>query len=315
MYEVYGITLSLPEEVARGLTETNNKTTDIYIKPSSTKLYSSNKVVWYETWKGVNSGIVLSFGKRDDKWFVLDFHTDGVVFTISPDCSEIYYWAPTQKAKEEVRHLLLNTVIPLVMNHKNIETLHASSVLTSKGAIAFIGGSGDGKSTIAASLIQKGFHLVSDDKIPLYLHGEKIFIKSGPPEMNLWPRVREALNLKTIIQESQKKIFTSFTTLQHAAGSFPLVQIYFLNPIKEISPAAITSISKKEALYELIKNAQILDASDFNILKRLFLNLSQVTKHVPAKTLTYPKGIPNIEELSKILLLDINANERLTLIA
>src|SRR5215469_6452382 len=51
-----------------------------------------------------------------------------------------------------IRALLLDQVLPLVLALRGKYALHAAAVLTERGACAFSGYSGSGKSTIAASL-------------------------------------------------------------------------------------------------------------------------------------------------------------------
>ena len=63
----------------------------------------------------------------------------------------------------DVRHLFLDSVIPLILSRREPLVLHASAILFDGRAIAFIGTSGQGKSTLAASHSQLGYSLISDD--------------------------------------------------------------------------------------------------------------------------------------------------------
>ncbi|MBI3726211.1 hypothetical protein HY251_19960, partial [bacterium] len=51
---------------------------------------------------------------------------------------------------EALRHVLLDSVLPLVLNLRGREALHATAVRTPRGVCAFTGRAGAGKSTVAA---------------------------------------------------------------------------------------------------------------------------------------------------------------------
>ena len=54
-------------------------------------------------------------------------------------------------APETLRHLFLDQVMPLLLNLRGTESLHGSAVLVEDGVCAFVGRSGQGKSTLAAA--------------------------------------------------------------------------------------------------------------------------------------------------------------------
>ena len=68
---------------------------------------------------------------------------------------------------ETVRHLFLDQVMPLLHNLRGGEALHGSAVRVGGGVCAFIGKSGQGKSTLAASFQQAGNAAVCDDCLVL----------------------------------------------------------------------------------------------------------------------------------------------------
>jgi hypothetical protein len=64
------------------------------------------------------------------------------------------------------RHLV-GRALPLATTLRGLEPWHASAVAVNGQAIALVGGSGAGKSTIAAELILRGAQLVADDVLAL----------------------------------------------------------------------------------------------------------------------------------------------------
>lgn len=66
-----------------------------------------------------------------------------------------------------VRDAFLATVLPLALQARGRQLLHASAVDTARGLVALCGGSGVGKSTLAAGLARRGFPQWSDDSVLL----------------------------------------------------------------------------------------------------------------------------------------------------
>ncbi len=310
MYKVYGFIISTPIEVGLNPSSTIDKA-DITIKSSETKLYCENEISWYHSWKeGSNSTKdSLSAGKRKDQWYILYFHFEKITFAINPNGSEIFYHLQDPKTKSTLKHLILNHVIPLVINHKGIEVLHASSILISNGAILFVGGSGYGKSTIATGLIKNGFGVISDDATPIFFKNNQFFIKNGPPEMNLWPHARNLLNLNKQKVNNPRKELIQLRKNQHVTGSFPFVQIYLLKPQEENTEISIESLSKKETLLELLKSTLRLDITNKNMLQNQLTTLKKIVDIIPTKALTYKKNIPDINKLCSAIVSDIKNQE------
>lgn len=92
---------------------------------------------------------------------------------------------------------LLRTEVSALLRHLRGEvTMHASCVAYDGGAIAFIGQSGAGKSTIAALLCRNGVRdLVSDDLTFLQVDGSTVRAFSPEDSHSLRPDVAKALGL------------------------------------------------------------------------------------------------------------------------
>ena len=261
------------------------------------------KIQWYHQWKDPNDFLWLLAGHYDDKYFL---RFNSVDFLVSFHVSQIYYRTLDNHTKiRTVRHILFNQVIPMVLNHRGIEVLHASSVLISNEAVVFVGNGGYGKSTLAASLMKQDYPLISDDAVPLLLEDNKVGTASGPPEINLWIRAIQLLNIDSQNDFSNRKQLVTLSKEHHCAGKFPIKCIYFLRPSSETQEIKLIPISEQEVLIELIRAAHRLDITDKKMLQRQFNTLRQVAKLIPSKTLYYPASIPEPLELSSVVLSDI----------
>ena len=118
-------------------------------------------VEWFHRWSLPDEETWMSFG-RVGRDYLLRF-TDLADYVIRIEEREIYCYPNPDTPLETIRHLLLDQVIPLVLSSQGKLVLHASAVATPEGAIAFIGSTGRGKSTLAASFTKRGFPLLTDD--------------------------------------------------------------------------------------------------------------------------------------------------------
>ena len=82
----------------------------------------------------------------------------------------------------------------MVFNLRGREALHATAIVTPKGACAFFGPTGSGKSTLAASFFLAGFGALGDDCLPLVEQNGCIRVLPGYPGMRLGRDAIEALS-------------------------------------------------------------------------------------------------------------------------
>ena len=112
------------------------------------------------------SGKLWASFYRVDNRYLLRF-TGFADFTISSDGLEIIA-NPVQGVSEQtVEHLYLNVALPLAFSRQLKLVLHASAVEMDNTAVAFLGVSGRGKSTLAASFSTSGFRFLTDDGLQL----------------------------------------------------------------------------------------------------------------------------------------------------
>ena len=93
----------------------------------------------------------------------------------------------------DVRAYLLGTLFVALCQQRHLLPLHASAVSSSKGAVAFLARSGEGKSSLAAYLSQRGFSVLADDVclIDCASSGPAIVIPTAP-WLKLWRKFTRA---------------------------------------------------------------------------------------------------------------------------
>lgn len=125
----------------------------------------TGEVRWFHQWISPDKATWLKLGDCSED-YLLRF-LDQADFLISRDGKHIRCCPLPGTPESTIRHLFLDQVVPLVLSRREPLVLHASGILTREGVIAFVGKSGQGKSTLAACFGQEGFRLISDDYLLL----------------------------------------------------------------------------------------------------------------------------------------------------
>jgi len=116
--------------------------------------------------------------------YTIDF-ADAARFEVSAEGDRVCCRPAAGISDAALRHLLLDHVLPRVLCLRGLLVFHASALRAPDGrAVAFLGASGTGKSTLAASLVAAGWRLVGDDA--LVIEGGQ----DGPTAVPTYPGVR-----------------------------------------------------------------------------------------------------------------------------
>src|SRR3954468_22899858 len=107
-------------------------------------------------------------------------------FLVTADARRIYARALSAVDQEAVLAYLLVDALSFSMVRLGREPLHATAVATDRGVLAFLGNSGDGKSTLAALLLRHGCTLVTDDMLVLARARGRWLAQPGPPRLKLY---------------------------------------------------------------------------------------------------------------------------------
>jgi hypothetical protein len=88
---------------------------------------------------------------------------------------------PVGTADAAWQRLLISQVLPLASLLRGLEVFHASAVVSGGQAIAFLGGSGAGKTSMALELCRRGASFLADDVLALELHDGRLLAHPGTP--------------------------------------------------------------------------------------------------------------------------------------
>ena len=86
-------------------------------------------------------------------------------FEVSADGTEVVAHPVDGTDAATIEHLYINQLVPLALSRQGHPAFHASAVTMPRGVVAFLGKSGMGKSTLAASFALRDASFLTDDSL------------------------------------------------------------------------------------------------------------------------------------------------------
>lgn len=230
-------------------------------------------------------------------------------FLISRDGGEVRCRPLPGTAASTIRHLLLDQIVPLVLSRRESLVLHASAILAPEGVIAFVGKSGQGKSTLAACFGQSGFRLISDDYVVLRrsAKGDWVAVPSYPG-VRLWPETSDGIfsvppESTEVAHYTDKRRVSDPALIPFAGEPSPLRCLYFLDDQDDAGQPgpAIRCLSPRKAFMNLVRCAFNLDIRDKALLERQFDAIGQVSAAVPCFRLDYARDFALLPAVRRLI--------------
>lgn len=214
---------------------------------------------------------------------------------------------------------LLGPVLSYWLERRGVVTLHSSAVALGRRATAFFATHGGGKSGVAASLIQAGHPLLSDDLLPIEEAGGGFLARPGYPQMRMWPD--EATHFlggfehlpPVHLGESKRRVPVGGSGDSGGFGAFhdsplPLACLYLLDRRPENdAPIEIREVSPRDAMIELLRHSftpLLVEAAGLQPARLDFL--SRLVMQVPVRRLRYPSGFERLPAVAEAIRRDLD---------
>jgi hypothetical protein len=206
--------------------------------------------------------------------------------------------------------LVGGTLLAFVLTMRGETVLHASAVQVGGAAVAFVGASGMGKSTMATLLCADGARLITDDVLRLDTTGSPPTCALGATELRLRKgaehlserfahRSGSAPGLRTTGDARQALAAEPATT-----EDLPLAALVV--PVPDHSQgrrtAEITLLAPKEAMVLLAQFPRLLGWQDAAVRRAIFHQLADVVDRVPVHAAVLPWGPPFPEDAARRVL-------------
>ena len=160
--------------------------------------------------------------------------------------------------------LYLNNAMPMALSRQGKLVLHASAVEVGDQAIAFVGVSGRGKSTLATWFASNGHALLVDDGLLAQPHGDHFMAMPGEHSVRLWRDSEQLLAAGNIaaaepVGYTSKRRIPAGDALRFSAQPRPLSAIFLLGNLM-VTSATLQRLPPAQALMELLHHSFLLDA-------------------------------------------------------
>ena len=243
------------------------------------------------------------------------FHFDGLAdFLVDFEGRKVRCVAPPDTPPETIRHLFLDQVIPPLLNLRGNEALHASAVTIGDGACAFIGMSGQGKSTLAAAFHAAGHAILCDDCLLLKGDSDRISVVPAYPGLRLWDDSRgflfgDARDTQPVSHYNDKRRIAAPASDQEHDGLLRLRGVYSLQLDQDegmLATPLIQPLSVRDAFMELVSYAFRLDLGDQAMILRQMQFLERVAGTVPVKRLRLPRELAALPQARELIVSDLH---------
>ena len=148
---------------------------------------------------------------------------------ITPDGGRVTC-APPGEAAWDWQRFLVGRILPWAAVLRGYEAFHASAVAIGGRAVAFVGDTGAGKTSLALRLVASGAEFLTDDVLAVEAGAHGVLGHAGAGIASVRPAERDAMpaatwdSLGTVLGESGK----TYVALPVAGEPRPLAAIYFL---------------------------------------------------------------------------------------
>lgn len=196
----------------------------------------------------------ICYQAAKDEFLLKHRHIGVSIYIKSP--SEIITDSEKNKNIDTTVLYLLGSVIGAILMMKDYLPIHASSILTDRGAVVFTGVSGAGKSTLAGALLARGYKTITDDICPIKLEDGIPCAYAGHSSLKLWESTlnifKEKFDHLPKIRDGVNKYYYSSEN-SASAEKYPILKIYKIETHNEVK-IEILPIEKGLNKLELIKN-------------------------------------------------------------
>jgi len=259
---------------------------------------------------------VRRFRSADGRWHRLRFgyRHHFAEFVIRRDGSEVRACAGGEISDTELAALLEGVILGGALRLLGNVCLHATVLTVHGRAVALMGQSGAGKSSLALALLRQGCRLLSDDFAALDISGDQVLARPGRTRLRLWPDVVNRLStgeadverLYPVVKGLRRFVVSAFGAVEREPTR--LLAIYLLNRrVAGLNGPVIEETMPGERLAILAANLYGSIDPGTEARRKELAKLAKVAAAVRACKLTLPDSLdalPSVAEHLRLRLFD-----------
>jgi hypothetical protein len=212
---------------------------------------------------------------------------------------------------DDIPSVLLGPGLAAVLHLRRAFVLHASAVKVGSGAVLIMGAPGAGKSTTAATLVRRGFPLISDDVAVLESTGMSHAVHIGPAYLRIyensavaagWPAGLPRLFHHPIFDE---KRYVDLADETRDAEPIPVQAIYVLERHMEWrSGKTIQPLRPRQGLQHLLANGYCNRFLDDEGRRECLRRAIALVNSVPIRIINVQSDLGEIGPLADLVIHD-----------
>lgn len=227
------------------------------------------------------------------------------LFELSFAAREIKVWPlGAALSPSTIEHLLADQIWPRLIAHQGHLVLHAAGVATPAGAVLIAGPSGRGKSTLTASLHQRGFALLGDDAMVVGSDGGQPSCRAVYPSMRLFPDSIANL-FGADVRHSEVAHYSAKRNLDLSADpstpEMPLRALFFIAADSDCANPRVIPLTPSATCMGMVEHSFWLDPLDLALTARKVRTASAIAAATPAFTLDYPRSFARLDDVHSAL--------------
>ena len=194
---------------------------------------------------------------------------------------------------------------------RGYEPLHATAVVAHGRAVGLLGGSGMGKSTLAAACVQVGHRILTDDMLVIRDADGRMVGCSGPPRIKLFPHVARALlpelALGAPMNPFTEKLIIPLGPDQSHEGEVPLSSFCVLEAADDTRTSVRAEpMSRADALLGLLRATFNRRVRNPARLRRQFSLARALATRIRVSRVIYPRTLDDIDRVREAILATID---------
>ncbi len=317
-YSLFGLTLQSNFKLTKRVAISGEGNSDVTF---TRELVDSLDV---DRWQGISPNYISPFKTKNGESLLHAFHRPDSDVLHFPDTADFYISADRilchqlhQTMDYEIERWLVGIVLSFWLERKGIPVLHASSVVIEGKAVGFLATNFAGKSSLAATLMECGYPLLTDDVLALECSDSQCIGRPGYPRMRLWPD--QARHFFGPQYEDLERIHPDASKRNVPIGpdgigtfcdkSMPVGCIYIpqrKDQHEKRNTVEVLPVSRRDAFIELVRYSlasRIL--TKFGLQEERMQSLMQIALQVPIRRLQYPSGLELLPGVREAIVEDV----------
>ncbi len=210
-----------------------------------------------------------------------------------------------------LEHFLHDQIFPGILAMEGRLVIHAGATHVEGRAIAFIGKSGLGKSTLTASFDQSGYPLMGDDALVIHWLGDIAAAEATYKSLRLLPDSLHEIFLEPpehspAAHYTPKQRVNMSQTAQMVYSPMELTALFFLAQPSMREEIRIAPVKPAEACMALVANSFALNPTDRICAEMRFNEASKLANSIPAFEIIYPRNYKDLPRVREAILRQVN---------